>query len=133
MYDFHYGFMRKTYADNARLLFIDTDSLAYDIQTEDFYNDIAPHVQEKFDTSNYPADHPSGILVGVNKKIIGMFKDECGGKSVTDFVGLWPKLYTYKMDEGSATKRAKGVAKTTIKRNITFDDYKICLDTEQEV
>ena len=62
-----------------------------------------------------------------------MFKDECGGKSMTEFVGLRPKLYAYKMDDGGATKKAKGVAKTTIKRNITFDDYKRCLDTQQEV
>lgn len=58
MYDFHYGFVRKMYGDDARLLFTDTDSLAYEIRTEDFYKDIAPHVQEKFDTSIYPADPP---------------------------------------------------------------------------
>lgn len=131
--DFHYGFVRKINGDDARLLFTDTDSLAYQIRTEDFYKDIAPHVQEKFDMSNHLADHPSGIPVGANKKIIGMFKDECRGKSMTDFVGLLPKLYAYKMDNGATTKRAKEVAKTTIKRNITFDDYKRCLDTQQEV
>lgn len=85
MYDFHYGFVQKMYRDDARLLFTDTDSLAYEIRTEDFYKDITPHVQEKFDTSNYSADHPSGIPVDANKNIIGMFKDECGGKSMTDW------------------------------------------------
>ena len=133
MYDFHYGFIRKIYGDNARLLFTDTDSLAYEITTEDFYKDIAPHVQEKFDTSNYPADHPSGIPVGVNNKIIGKFKDECGGKSMTGFVGLRPKLYAYKMDDGATTKRAKGVAKTVRKKHISFGDYKRCLETQQEI
>ena len=60
-----------------------------------------------------------------------MFKEECGSKSMTDFVGLLPMSYAYKMDDGAATRRAKGVAKTTIKRNITFDDYKRCLHTQQ--
>ena len=133
MYDFHYGFVRKTYGDKARLLFTDTDSLAYEIQTADFYKDIAPHVQEKFDTSNYPVVHPSGIPTGVNKKIIGKFKDECGGKTMTEFVGLRAKLYAFKMDDGKATKKAKGVTKSVIKRSIAFEDYKRCLDTQQEI
>ena len=58
MYKFHYGFIREMDGDNARLLFTDTDSLAYEIQTEDFYKYITPHIQEKFDTLNYPANHP---------------------------------------------------------------------------
>lgn len=57
------------YGDNARLLFADTDSLAYKIQTEDFYKDITPHIQEKFDSPNYPGDHPSVIPVGISSKI----------------------------------------------------------------
>ena len=133
MYDFHYGFVKKMYGDNARLLFTDTDSLAYEIQTADFYQDIAPHVQAKFDTSNYPAKHPSGIPTGVNKKVIGMFKDECGGMAMTEFVGLRAKLYAFKMDDGQTTKKAKGVTKSVIKRNIAFEDYKRCLDTQKEI
>lgn len=54
-----------------------------------------------------------------------MFKDECGGKSMTEFVGLRPKLYSYKMDNGGTTKRAKGVKRNVIERNITFDEYKM--------
>ena len=56
-------------------LFTDTDSIAYEIQTEEFYKDITLHIQEKFNTSNYPAHHPLGVPTGVNKEIIGMFKD----------------------------------------------------------
>ncbi|VDH95021.1 Hypothetical predicted protein [Mytilus galloprovincialis] len=57
MYDFHYDFMRKMYGDNARLLFTDTDSLAYEITTADFYKDIPPPSRRN-STSNYPAGHP---------------------------------------------------------------------------
>ena len=68
MFDFHYNYIRKKYGDKAELLFTDTDSLMYLIQTEDFYQDIGKDVRRKFDTSDYPENHPSGIKTGVNKK-----------------------------------------------------------------
>ena len=61
MYDFHYNYIKKKYGERANLLFTDTDSLAYEIETEDFLQDISKDVKSKFDTSNYPKDHPSGI------------------------------------------------------------------------
>ncbi|MCG8374780.1 MAG: DNA polymerase, partial [Balneolales bacterium] len=76
MYDFHYNYIKPKYDVKAKLLFTDTDSLAYEIETEDFYKDISKDVKSMFYTSNYPKDHLSGIEIGVNKKIIGMFKDE---------------------------------------------------------
>ena len=92
MFDFHYNYIRKKYGDKAELLFTDTDSLMYFIQTEDFYKDISKDVRRKFDTSDYPENHPSGIKTGVNKKVIRKFKDEAAGKQITQFVGLRPKL-----------------------------------------
>ena len=97
MLDFHYNYIRDKYNDRAELLFTDTDSLMYQIQTDDFYEDISLDIEEKFDTSDYPPDHESGILTGVNKKVIGMFKDEVAGKQITHFVGLRPKLYSFKI------------------------------------
>ena len=128
MYDFHYNYIKSKYNDKARLLFTDTDSLAYEIQTEDFYKDISPNVETMFDTSNFSSSHPSGILTGKNKKVIGMFKDEAGGKIIEEFVGLRAKLYAYKMFENQKEeKKCKGVKKSVIKKTITFDDYKKCL------
>jgi hypothetical protein len=102
-------------------LFTDTDSLAYEIQTDDFYTDIRPDLKLKFDTSDYPDDH---LLERVNKKVIGMFKDEACGKQIAEFVGLRAKLYSYKMHEGDEHKKCKGVKKKTVERTITLDDYK---------
>jgi hypothetical protein len=116
MYDFHYNYIKNKYADRARLLFTDTDSLAYEIKTEDFYADIASDIESRFDTSEYPKDHPSGIKVGVNKKVIGMFKDEASGKQIEEFVGLRAKLYSYKMFEGEEHKKCKGVKKNCCKK-----------------
>ena len=127
MYDFHYNYMKSKYGEKSKLLFTDTDSLAYEIETEDFYSDISPDVETMFDTSNFPKDHQSGIETGVNKKVVGMFKDECGGKILSEFVGLWAKLYSYKMLEGNEEKRCKGVKKAVVKKSISFDDYKRCL------
>ena len=127
MYDFHYNYIKPKYGDSAKLLFTDTDSLAYEIQTEDFYRDISSDVKSKFDTSNYPKDHPSGILTGVNKKVIGMFKDEAAGKQIAEFVGLRAKLYSYRVEESYEEKKCKGVKKAVIKKTITFNDYKDCL------
>ena len=69
MYDFHYNYIKKKYGEKAKLLFTDTDSLEYEIETEDFYKDIAPDVETMFDISNYPKEHPSGIPTGKNKKV----------------------------------------------------------------
>ena len=132
MYDFHYNYIKKKYGDKAKLLLTDTDSLMYEIQTEDFYKDISGDVKDRFDTSNYPFDHPSGIISGFNKKVLGMFKDEANGDIIDEFVGLRAKLYSYKMFEGEESKKCKGVKKSVVKKSITHEDYKTCLTTGKE-
>ena len=82
MYDFHYNYIKSKYGSEAKLLYTDTDSLIYEIGAEDFYRDIAGDVETWFDTSEFDASHPSGIQTGVNKKVIGMMKDEAGGKII---------------------------------------------------
>ena len=141
MFDIHYNYIRKKYNNKAELLFTDTDSLMYLIQTEDFYLDIKHDIKKKFDTSDYYKNHPSGIKTGVNKKVIGKFKDEVGGNQITHFVGLRPKLYTFKVEmkykkdekdgkikeieeEDDETRKAKGVKKNVIKKSLSFDEYK---------
>ena len=132
MFDFHYSYIKKKYGDKAKLLFTDTDSLMYEIQTEDFYEDIKGDVKDRFDTSDYPSNHPSGIPTGCNKKVLEMFKDEAGGKIIDKFVGLRAKLYSYKIIEGEESKKCKGVKKLVVKNSITHDDYKNCLFTGTE-
>ena len=113
-----------------KLLFTDTDSLCYEIETEDFFADIAGDVKELFDTSNFDKNHPSGIQ-GKNKKVPGMMKDEAGGKIIEEFVGLRSKLYSYKMFEGKEEKKCKGIKKVVVKKQISFEDYKECLLSKQ--
>ena len=112
-YDFHYNYIRPKYGKKAKLLFTDTDSLAYEIETDEFYmyKDISEDVKDKFDTSNFPKDHPSGIPTGINKKVIGVVKDEASGKKIEEFVGSREKLYSYKtfVFEGKGEKKCMGI------------------------
>ena len=132
MYDFHYNYIKPKYGDKAILLFTDTDSLFYEIQTEDFYKDIAGDVRDRFDTSDYPENHPSGIPTGINKKVLGMMKDEAAGKNIKEYVGLRSKLYSFIMEEGKENKKCKGVKRQVVENSITHEDYKTCLLTGKE-
>ena len=133
MYDFHYNYIKSKYADKAKLLFTDTDSLMYEIETEDFYKDISGDVKDRFDTSDYPENHPSGIPTGENKKVLGMMKDEVAGKIFKEFVGLRSKLYSFVMDDGGETKKCKGIKKQVVESSIRHEHYKTCLTTGKEL
>ena len=106
-------------------MLLDTDSFIMNIKTEDFYKDIANDVEKRFDTSNYELDRP--LSIGKNKKVIGLMKDELGGKIITEFVTLRPKTYSYLTDDCEEDKKAKGTKKCAIKRMIKFNDCKNCL------
>ena len=133
MYDFHYNYIKSKYEDKAKLLFTDTDSLMYEIETEDFYKDISEDVKDRFDTSDYPENHPSGIPTGINKKVLGMMKDEAAGKIIKEFVGLRSKLYSFVMDDWGEIKKCKGIKKQVVERSIRHEHYKTCLTTGKEL
>ena len=126
MYEFHYNYMVPKYGlEKLKLCYMDTDSLVYDIKTEDFYEDIANDVEARFDTSGYSKTDLRPLPIGLNKKVIGLMKDELG-KIMTEFVALRPKLYSYKKLDGSEDKKCKGIKKCIVKETLTFEDYKTC-------
>ena len=84
MYEFWYDYMKPKYANNVKLCYMDTDSFIMNIKTNYFYKDISNDVENRFDTSNYELNRP--LPTGKNKKIIGLMKDELGGKIITEFV-----------------------------------------------
>ena len=134
MYEFWYDYIKLKYGDKARLCYTDTDSLVIYVETEDFYKDIAGDVEKWFDTSNYNKNDERLLPIGINKKVIGMFKDELGGK-MTELIALAAKAYTYLIDcydddydkNNIINKNAKGTKKYVIKHRFKFDDYKDCL------
>ena len=125
MYEFHYDYMKSKYGENLKLCYMDTDSLTYQIKTEDFYADIADDVPMRFDTSGYCSNRP--LPISLNKKVIGLMNDELRGAIMTEFVALRPKLYSYRKLDGVEDKKCKGIKKCVIKKTLTFEDYKNCL------
>ena len=114
MYGFWYDYIKPKYQNNAKLCYMDTDSFIINIKTEDFYEDIANDIEERFDTSNYEVNRP--LPTEKNKKVIGLMKGEVGRKIVTEFAAIRPITYSYLMDDGNSDKKAKGTKKCIIKK-----------------
>ena len=111
MYEFWYDYMKPNYNSNVKLCYMDTDSFIMNIKTND-----------RFDTSNYEANRP--LPTRKNKKVMGLIKDELGGKIITEFFTLRPKTYSFLTDDGKEDKKAKGTKKCVKKKMIKFNDYK---------
>ena len=134
MYEFWCDYIKPKYKDKARLCHMDTDSFIINIKTEDFYEDIADDVEKWFDTSNYDQNDKRPLPIGINKRIIGKFKEEVGGLIMEEFVRLRAKPYLYLIDGYNdedyeknkiiINEKAKGTKKCVIKRELMFDNYK---------
>ena len=131
MYEFWYDYMKPICSNDVKLCYMDTDSFVMNIKTEDFYKDIANDVEKRFDTSNYEVDRP--LPTGKNKKVIGLMKDELGGRIITEFITLRPKAYTYLTDDGKEDKKAKGTKKCVIKRMIKFDEVALSNNDDKRI
>eukprot|EP00873_Tetraselmis_striata_P042372 jgi/Tetstr1/462636/TSEL_007620.t1 len=128
MFQYHYEVMKPRYGDKLKLMFTDTDSLCYHIETPDLYRDMS-EMREHLDLSGFPADHP--LHDKTNKKVLGKFKDECADGEfavMSEFVGLRPKVYSYEKVsiDGSTSYKStcKGVKKYVIKRDLNMERYK---------
>ena len=131
MYEFWYDYIKPKYGNKVKLCYMDTDSFIMNIKTNDLYEDIANEVENRFVTSNYEVNGP--LPTGKNKKVIGLIKDELGGKIITEFVTLKPKTYSFLTDNGKEGKKAKGTKKCVIKKMIKFNDYKKCLLNDEVI
>ena len=127
MYKFWYNYTKPKHEDRAKLCYTDTDSFIIHIITEDFFVDISDDVERWFDTFNYDENDKRSLLIGQNKKVIRLFKDELGAKAITEFCALRAKTNSYLMDDKSEVKKAKGTKKCITKRGLTFENYKDCL------
>lgn len=121
IYRFHYDSILKKYPQKVSLLFTDTDSLCYEIYTDDIYDDLIRDSHE-YDTSDYPSTHKSFNLK--NKKVLGKMKDEMAGEPIVEFVGLRSKMYSILINTHEGKKRAKGVQKQIVKNLLKHEDYK---------
>ena len=87
IYEFHYDYMQPKYGKNLTLCYMDTNSFVYHIRTEDFYKEISTDVRNRFDMSAYKK-RSRPLEAGLNKKVIGLVKDELSGEIMTEFVAL---------------------------------------------
>ncbi|XP_057291139.1 uncharacterized protein LOC130613782 [Hydractinia symbiolongicarpus] len=118
MYEFHYDYMQPKYGSKLQLCYMDTDSFVYHIRTEDFYRDIAQDVEKRFDRSAYNANDGRPLSIGKNKKVVGLMKDELGGKIMTQFITLRAKLYAYKnLTKEGGVRKAKGVKRCVTEKS----------------
>lgn len=138
MYDFHYNKMLTFFGrDRIGIAYMDTDAFTYWIKTLNMYEDLKmfPYSND-FDFSDYPTSHPT-YDNGVNKKVLGKFKDEANGVPLVEFVGLMCKMYALKLhvepthfpntNEEGVIKKAKGVKQLYLKKKIMFEHYYKCL------
>ena len=109
------------------ILYTDTDSFTIYIKTKDFFEDISNDVAKWFDTPNYNKKDKIPLPIGKNKKVPGLFKDELGGKIITEFVALRPKAYSYLDDDCNEHKKSKGTKRCVIKQKLMFQNFKNCL------
>ena len=120
-----YGVVKPLWEDRVRMIGMDTDEILMEIRGSNPYVDITPLVPTHFDTSNFEGPHPSGIPVGLNKKVPLLFKDEMGGKPIYEVVFIAPKAYSISHVDGEQ-KKLKGVPKKVVKKSINHDLYKKC-------
>ena len=123
MYEFFYNHLKARYGHKCGLVYTDTDSLILDIQTEDVYKDMQEN-SWMYDTSNYPKENPLYSIE--NKKALGKMKDECVGRVINEVVAVRPKMYSVEVGEKNVRK-AKGVKKCVIEKEITHEHYKEAL------
>ena len=97
----------EIYMTTNQVLFTDTDSLMYDIKTED--------VNKYFGSNEY--------LFDSNKLVIGKMKDETGGVATEEFGGLKPKMYLFLVGDNSEHKKTKDVNKNVV-ATISHNEYK---------
>src|SRR5207245_1324253 len=118
MYDFHYNFIKNKYGDRARLLFSDTDSLCYELETKNMYKDMYDN-KEMFDLSDVIGKYNDNE----NKKVIGKFKPEYANSNIREFIGLRSKMYSIKLDDENEEKKDKVIVKSVIKKDLKHEMY----------
>lgn len=116
MYSFHYQTMKEKYGSKNRLLYTDTDSLIYGVESLDIYEDMKSNI-DLYDTSDCDINNAYNIPL-VNKKVVGKMKDENKGWIMKIFMGLRSKMYIY-TTEDKLEKRLRGIKKQTIKNRIS--------------
>ena len=133
MYKFWYDYLKPKYGGRVKLCYTDTDSFIIYIKTEDFFGNISNDIEKWSDTSNFDKNYKRALLIGKNKKVPGLFKDELGGKIIIEVIELRQKTYTYLDDDGNDHKKTKGTKRCVIKQELMFENFKDCWSNNKNV
>ena len=128
MYQFWYNHLKNKYNNKVELIYTNTDSFIIHVETDDIYKDMLEN-KNLYDFSECPKDHPNYDIK--NKKVLGKFKDELNSKIITEFIGLKPKMYSFKFIENNDKIneiKCKGIKKSICLKS---DEYKRALYKEQ--
>lgn len=129
MYNFYYNFLKKEYGEHWELLYTDTDSLLLEIETEDVYADMVRRAN-LYDMSDYPVSHL--LHLGKNKKVLGKMKDKMAGAPIAEVIRLQLKMYSILWADEVVLKKAKGVKKSVVNKEIWHEHYKEMLISGKE-
>ena len=133
MYEFQYDYLKPKYAKNIKLCCTNTDSFIFLVKTNDFYKDISDDIEKWFDTSAYSKDIDRPLLKGINKKVIGKFKDELAGQIISELCILRAECSSFKLDNDNEEIKAKGIKECVIKHQLTFDNYVDALFNDNKI
>ena len=132
MFESWYYYLKPMYGDKIRLCYTDTDSFIMHIKTDDFYKDVSADIDKCFDASNFNKNNNRPLEIGKNKKVLGKFKDEPGGKIMTKLCALRAKAYSFLINDFTeddyeknriVNKKAKGTKKCVVKKENLFNNY----------
>jgi ubiquitin len=129
MYDFYYNHLKLLYGEKVQLQMTDTDSFLFYCETNDLFKDMYQY-SHLFDTSDFPKDH--FLFSNVNKKVMGKMKSETNEKCISEYCGLRSKMYAFTC-ENKEEKRAKGISKNVVKKELRLQDYKDVLFKESSL
>ncbi len=128
MLEFHYDVIQKAFGDKAQLIYSDTDSYVYEIETPDLYLWIQAN-KEHFDLAGYKREEMKN---SENEAVLGKFKDELNGEAMSEFIALNPKCYAFRFQKLDTkieeVKKAKGVSYSVVKKTLPFKEYKEVLE-----
>ena len=125
MYKFWYDVLMNNYGDRVEYVYSDTDSFIINIQTEDIEKEIKGHLAPHLDLSNFPPTHH--LYSNLHKGELGRLKIETQHNHITEFVGLKPKMYSYKTTaDNRPNNTLKGIPHYR-RKDLTFEQYLTCL------
>jgi hypothetical protein len=123
MYEFYYDHLQAQYGhENLKVIYGDTDSIIYQVFTDDYYNDMIKN-KNIYDLTAWKNEYHDET----NNNVLGKFKDECSNDIINEVVAIRSKLYTYSTENMKIGKRAKGIKKNVTENELMFNDFKNCL------